>query len=100
MIHLTNLNSANMYDQLHRGDSDDIDEIVLTDESDQNIVIFNDNDGDSIAIPEIETCDILIDQTARYELELSEKVSVLYKTVREQKASKNLLSDSDNEDYL
>ena len=67
MIHLTNLNSAKMIDQFNRGDSaDEIDEIVLTEESDHNIVIFNNNfDGNSIEIPEIETCDIMLDQTAR-----------------------------------
>ena len=64
MIHLTNLNSANMNDQLHRGDSDDIDEIELTEESGQDIMIF-DNDGESIEIPAIDTCDIMLDQTAR-----------------------------------
>lgn len=64
MIHLTNLNSANMNDQLHRGDSDDIDEIELTEESGQEIMIF-DNDGESIEIPAIDTCDIMLDQTAR-----------------------------------
>ena len=61
MIHLRNLNSANMNDQLHRGDSDDIDEIVLTEESGQDIIIFDNEDGESIEIPMIETCDIMID---------------------------------------
>ena len=61
MIHLTNLNSANMNDQLHRGDSDDIDEIVLTEESGQDIIIFDNEDRESVEIPMIETCDIMID---------------------------------------
>ena len=57
-----------------------------------------DNDGESIEIPAIDTCDIMLDQTARQELELSEKVSVLYKSVRQKKAGRNLLSESDNSD--
>ena len=65
MIHLTNLNSAKMNDQLYRGDSDDIDEIGLTEESGQGIIMFGNNDSESIEIPEIETCDIMLDQTAR-----------------------------------